>query len=334
MTSGVKFTMRQLLEAGVHFGHVTRRWNPKMKPFIYGVRNGVHVINLEKTVPCLRNALNLIEDTVAEGGRVLFVGTKPQAADIIAETAKRCAQHYVNHRWLGGMLTNWNTISQSLKRLKALDAQFEKEVAGEDLGLTKKERLSMDRERQKLDMALGGIRNMGGLPDVVVVIDTNREKTAIREARILKIPVVAIMDTNSDPDGIDYPVPGNDDANRAIMLYCELFGTAVLNGIQREMSRSGGDMGAKANPKPEKIIEKEEDSVSSEEVPDVAVVVEKKSARKVPVKVDEKAPEPVEEKTEEKTATPKKAPAKKADVKKADAPKKAPAKKAPAKKGE
>ncbi|RMD62905.1 MAG: 30S ribosomal protein S2, partial [Alphaproteobacteria bacterium] len=233
------FTMRQLLEAGVHFGHTTRRWNPKMAPYIYGVRNGIHILDLEQTVPMLHRALVFIRDVVAGGGRVLFVGTKRQASDKIAEAAKRCGQHYVNHRWLGGMLTNWKTISQSIRRLRELDERLQQE----DIGLTKKELLHLTRERDKLERALGGIKEMGGLPDVLFVIDTNKEHIAIKEAKVLGIPVVAVVDSNSDPSDIAYPIPGNDDAIRAIALYCDLVAAAVLDGIQAELAASGADIG-------------------------------------------------------------------------------------------
>jgi small subunit ribosomal protein S2 len=234
------FTMRQLLEAGVHFGHHTRRWNPKMAPYIFGVRNGVHIINLEETVPMLSRALETVRDVVASGGRVLLVGTKRQAQERVAEAARRSGQYYVNHRWLGGMLTNWKTISNSIKRLKALDEQLEAGMTG----LTKKEQLTLTRERDKLERALGGIQDMGGLPDLLVIIDTNKEGIAVQEANKLGIPVVAVVDSNSDPDGITYPIPGNDDALRAIDLYCDLITGAILAGIEAEMSASGGDVGA------------------------------------------------------------------------------------------
>ena len=232
--------MRQLLEAGVHFGHQTRRWNPKMGPFLFGERNGVHIIDLQQTVPMLYAALKAVRDVAAGGGRVLFVGTKHQASDVIAEGAKRCGQYYVNHRWLGGMLTNWKTISNSIKRLRELDEQ----LSADESGLTKKELLNVQREKDKLERALGGIKDMGGLPDIIVVIDTNKEEIAVQEANKLGIPVVAVIDSNSDPDGIAYPVPGNDDALRAINTYCELFSGAVLDGIQAEMVARGEDLGA------------------------------------------------------------------------------------------
>jgi small subunit ribosomal protein S2 len=235
--------MRQLLEAGVHFGHTTRRWNPKMSPYIFGKRNGVHILDLEQTVPMLHQSLVFVRDVVAGGGRVLFVGTKRQASEAIAESAKRCGQYYVNHRWLGGMLTNWKTISQSIKRLRDVEQQME---LGET-GFTKKELLKLTRERNKLDRALGGIKEMGGLPDVLFVIDTNKEHIAVAEAKVLNIPVIAILDSNSDPDAVVHRVPGNDDAIRAIALYCELISGAVLDGIQAELEASGGDAGAAAD---------------------------------------------------------------------------------------
>ncbi len=235
------FTMRQLLEAGVHFGHNTRRWNPKMSPFLFGVRNNIHIIDLQQTVPLLHRAMTAVRQVVAGGGRVLFVGTKRQAALKIADAAKRCGQYYVNHRWLGGMLTNWQTISKSIKQLKDLE---EKLGSDEMQGLTKKELLGMERQRDKLDRALGGIKDMGGLPDIIVVIDTNKEDIAIQEANKLNIPVVAVIDSNSSPEGVDYPIPGNDDAIRAVNMYCDLIAESVLDGIKQEMSVSGVDLGA------------------------------------------------------------------------------------------
>ncbi len=232
-------SMRQLLEAGVHFGHTTRRWNPRMAPFIFGARNGVHIIDLEQTVPLLNQALVTVRDIVAGGGRVLFVGTKRQASEVVADAAQRCGQYYVNHRWLGGMLTNWKTISNSIKRLRVVEEQ----LAEEQSGLTKKELLVLTRERDKLERALGGIKEMGGLPDVLFVIDTNKEHIAVEEARNLNIPVIGILDSNSNPEGVTFPVPGNDDALRAIGLYCDLIADAVLDGIQAEMTASGADVG-------------------------------------------------------------------------------------------
>jgi len=243
MSTLPSFTMRQLIEAGVHFGHNTRRWNPKMAPYLFGVRNGIHIIDLQQTVPALHRGIQAIRDVVAAGGRVLFVGTKRAAADIVAESAKRCGQYYVNHRWLGGMLTNWKTISLSIKRLREIE---ERVASGNVAGLTKKEQLNLAREQEKLERALGGIKEMGGLPDIIFIIDTNKEALAVQEANKLGIPVVAILDSNSDPAGINYPIPGNDDALRAIQTYCDLISGAVLNGIQAEMSRGGVDLGEQA----------------------------------------------------------------------------------------
>jgi len=233
------FTMRQLLEAGVHYGHHTRRWNPKMSSYIFGIRNGVHIIDLQQSVPLLHQAMEAIRNTVASGGRVLFVGTKTQASEKIKESAKRCGQYYINHRWLGGTLTNWKTVNQSIKRMKDMEERLSQAV-----GLTKKESLDLERKFMKLDMALGGIREMGGLPDILFVIDTNKEAIAIQEACRLNIPVVAVLDSNSDPEGITYPIPGNDDALRAIGLYCDLISGAVLDGLQAEMTSAGIDLGA------------------------------------------------------------------------------------------
>ena len=233
------FTLRQLLEAGVHFGHHTRRWNPRMAPFLFGIRNQVHIIDLQQTVPLLDRALRAVRDTTANGGRVLFVGTKRAAAEHVADAAKRCGQYYVNHRWLGGMLTNWKTITGSIKRLR----QIEELLAGNVEGLTKKEVLDITRDSDKLERALGGIKEMGGLPDILFIIDTNKEKLAVEEANKLGIPVIAILDSNSDPQGVTYPIPGNDDALRAITLYCDLIAGAVLDGISAEMAASGQDFG-------------------------------------------------------------------------------------------
>jgi small subunit ribosomal protein S2 len=234
------FSLRQLLEAGVHFGHHTRRWNPRMAPFLFGVRNQVHIIDLQQTVPMLDRALRAVRDVTAAGGRVLFVGTKRAAAEYVAESAKRCGQYHVNHRWLGGMLTNWKTITGSIKRLRQIDEMLASDIQG----LTKKEVLEMTRDRDKLERSLGGIKEMGGLPDILFIIDTNKEKLAVEEANKLGIPVVAVLDSNSDPKGITYPIPGNDDAIRAITLYCDLIAGAVLDGISQEMQASGQDIGA------------------------------------------------------------------------------------------
>jgi small subunit ribosomal protein S2 len=233
-------TLRGLLEAGVHFGHHTRRWNPRMSPYIFGVRNQVHILDLQQTVPMMERALRAIRDVVAGGGRVLMVGTKKAAAEYVAESANRCGQYYVNHRWLGGMLTNWKTIQGSIKRLK----QMEEQLGGNIAGLTKKEVLMLTREKEKLDRALGGIKDMGGLPDIIFVIDTVKEKLAIEEANKLNIPVIAVVDSNADPAGIAFPIPGNDDAIRAIHLYCDMVAGAVLDGIAGAMSSSGADIGA------------------------------------------------------------------------------------------
>ena len=238
------FSMRSLLEAGVHFGHQTHRWNPKMAPFLFGDRNNIHIIDLAQTVPLLHQALVAVRDVIAGGGRVLFVGTKRQASEPVAAAAKQCAQYYINHRWLGGTLTNWKTISNSIRRLRQLDEM----LAGEARGLTKKEVLNLSRERDKLDRAIGGIKDMGGLPDIIFVIDTNKETIAIEEARKLGIPVVAILDSNSNPDGIAYPVPGNDDAARAIQMYCDLVSRAVIDGISQSHIASGMDVGAEVEP--------------------------------------------------------------------------------------
>ncbi|MBF9042100.1 30S ribosomal protein S2 [Rhodobacterales bacterium HKCCE4037] len=234
------FSMRQLLEAGVHFGHQTQRWNPRMGEFIYGDRNGIHIIDLTQTHPMLEQALIAVRETVAKGGRILFVGTKRQAQKPIADAAERCAQYYMNHRWLGGTLTNWKTVSNSISRLKEID-----EKMGEGLeGLTKKERLGMERDQAKLQASLGGIREMGGLPDLLFVIDVNKEDLAILEAKKLGIPVVAVVDTNCSPDGVDYIIPGNDDAARAIALYCDLVSRAALDGMTTQMESAGVDLGA------------------------------------------------------------------------------------------
>ena len=234
-----QFTMRQLLEAGVHFGHHTRRWNPQMRPYIFGVRNGIHILDLQQTVPMLNTSLKALRDIVAGGGRVLFVGTKRQAADKVAEAAKRCGQYYVNHRWLGGMMTNWKTISVSINRLREVD-----QTLASPQGLTKKEILMMTREKEKLEKSLGGIKEMGGQPDALFIIDVNKEDIAVQEANTLGIPVFAILDSNSSPKGINYPIPGNDDALRAIELYCDLVADAILDGIQAELGKSGKDIGA------------------------------------------------------------------------------------------
>jgi len=245
-----EFTMRQLLEAGVHFGHQTQRWNPRMGEFIYGARNGIHIMDLTQTVPMLDAALNVIRETVAKNGRILFVGTKRQAATPIAEAADKCAQYYMNHRWLGGTLTNWQTVSKSIQRLKHIDEALE----GGAEGLTKKERLGMERDQGKLQASLGGIREMGGVPDLLFVIDVKKEALAVAEANKLGIPVVAIVDTNCSPDGIDYIIPGNDDAARAIALYCDLVSRAALDGMTAQMGAAGVDLGAMEEAPMEEVL--------------------------------------------------------------------------------
>jgi small subunit ribosomal protein S2 len=244
------FSMRQLLEAGAHFGHQAHRWNPKMSQYIFGTRNNIHIIDLAQTVPALYRALQAVSDTVAKGGRVLFVGTKRQASDAIADSARRSAQYYVNSRWLGGMLTNWKTISGSIQRLRKLDDML---TGGSGTGLTKKERLMLSREKEKLEKALGGIKDMGGTPDLIFVIDTNKEQLAVKEAKRLGIPVAAIVDTNCDPDGITFPVPANDDAGRAISLYCDLIARAAIDGISRSQGDLGIDIGAAETPMAEEL---------------------------------------------------------------------------------
>ena len=256
------FSMRQLLEAGVHFGHHTRRWNPKMAPYIYGSRNGIHILDLRQSVPMLHAALQAVRDVVGGGGRVLFVGTKRQASDQIADAAKRCGQYYVDHRWLGGMLTNWRTITASIRRLREYDELLEKD----DVGLTKKELLMRTRDRDKLERALGGIKEMGGLPDILFVVDTNKESIAIKEAQKLGIPVIAVLDSNCNPAGITYPIPGNDDAIRSIALYCGLIADAVLDGLQQEAIAAGTDLGEKTDLPAGEVVPEEEVSKDSSEV--------------------------------------------------------------------
>jgi len=259
--------MRQLLEAGVHFGHQTQRWNPRMGEFIYGDRNGIHIIDLTQTVPMLDAALNVIRETVAKNGRILFVGTKRQAAKPIAEAAEKSAQYYMNHRWLGGTLTNWKTVSQSINRLKEYD---EKLAAGAE-GLTKKERLGMEREQAKLQASLGGIREMGGVPDLLFVIDVNKEDLAIAEAKKLGIPVVAVVDTNCSPDGVDYIIPGNDDAARAIALYCDLVARAALDGMSAQLGAAGVDLGALEEAPEEDVVKTPANAEDTVAVSDEAV---------------------------------------------------------------
>jgi small subunit ribosomal protein S2 len=243
-------TMQQLIESGAHFGHQTHRWNPRMKPYIFGARNGVHILDLSQTVPLMARALEFVSATVQAGGKVLFVGTKRQAQEPIAQAARACGQHYVNHRWLGGMLTNWKTISQSIKRFKMLEEQ----LSGDTAGLTKKEVLQLTRERDKFELSLGGIRDMGGIPDVMFVIDANKEELAIKEANVLGIPVVAILDSNVSPDGIAFPIPANDDAARAIRLYCDAVAHSAKKGGREAVVASGIDIGALAEPEVEEVI--------------------------------------------------------------------------------
>lgn len=254
-------TMQALLESGAHFGHQTHRWNPKMKPYIFGDRNGVHILDLSQTVPLFARALEFVSSTVASGGKVLFVGTKRQAQEPIAEAARKSGQHFVNHRWLGGMLTNWKTISNSIKRLKALEEQ----LSGDTHGLTKKEVLNLTREKDKLELSLGGIRDLGGIPDIMFVIDANKEELAIKEANTLGIPVVAILDSNVSPDGIAFPVPANDDASRAIRLYCEAIAIAATRGGQQAAAYSGRDLGAMDEPPAEEALSVEPQQEASVE---------------------------------------------------------------------
>jgi len=275
-----EITMRQLLEAGVHFGHHTRRWNPKMRPFIFGVRNGVHILDLQQTQPLLQKSLTEIRNIVSKGGRILFVGTKRQAQETVAESAKRCGQYYVNQRWLGGMLTNWKTITASINRLREL----EKIHAGDESGFTKKEMLMMTRERNKLEASIGGIKDMGGQPDAMFVIDTNKEDIAIKEANKLGIPVFAIVDSNSNLEGVDYPIPGNDDALRAIDLYCELVVGAVVDGLQAELGKSKKDLGAAKDVNVKIPAEKKAKAEKK------APKAEKKSEEKKAPKAEKKAP--------------------------------------------
>jgi small subunit ribosomal protein S2 len=289
-----EFSMRQLLEAGVHFGHQTHRWNPKMAPYIFGARSNIHILDLSQTVPLLHQAMVKARETAAKGGRILFVGTKRQASDVVKESASRCAQYYVNHRWLGGMLTNWSTISHSIARLRELEGIFEDEA---NTGLTKKEMLKLTREREKLNRALGGIKDMGKTPDLMFVIDTNKEGIAIKEAKKLGIPVIALLDTNCDPEAADFPIPGNDDAVRAISLFCDLMADAVLDGMTEGAVASGVDIGAAAHPVETAITEE----IAAEVAP--APAPAKEEAKAEPAKEEPKveaAPEPAKAKAEEK----------------------------------
>ena len=295
------FSMRQLIEAGCHFGHNTRRWNPKMDSYLFGIRDGIHIIDLQQTVPLLHRAMQAVHDAVAGGGRVLFVGTKRQAHELVKEYAGRCGQYYVNHRWLGGMLTNWKTISRSIKRLKDLEERFATEEGMS--GLTKKELLNLEREKTKLDQTLGGIKDMGALPDLIFVVDTNKEYIAVAEANKLKIPVVGILDSNSNPKGIDYPIPGNDDAIRAIKLYLELMANSALEGIQDEMKAAGVDVGAQEEAPVEDVpakadAPKEETAKAAPDAVPEAAADEKAPAEEAapePAAKAEPAPEPAPE---------------------------------------
>ena len=314
MSSVPKFTINELIEAGVHFGHKTMRWNPKMSPYIYGVRNGIHIIDLQKTAPILYKTLKLINEVAINNGKILFVGTKRQASEIIAEAAKRCGQYYVNHRWLGGMLTNWETVSKSIKTLKDIQARIESDNDSFKK-LTKKEKLELTRAADKLEKSLGGIAEMGGVPDILFVIDTNKEHIAVQEAKRLSIPVIGISDTNSDPEIVDYSIPGNDDATRSIKLYCRLVSDAVLGGIQESLIKSGADLGDKAEGldnitsrqnkksvslKNERISQIEEDEISNDNSEMELALVGETS---------------IEEEAKEVVAKAKKAPAKKASTK-------------------
>lgn len=282
------FNMRQLLEAGVHFGHQTHRWNPKMGSYIFGARNKIHIIDLAQTVPLLHQALVTVSDVVAKGGRVLFVGTKRQATDVISGAAKSSAQYYINHRWLGGTLTNWKTISNSIKRLRVL----EELLATDSQGLTKKELLKLTRERDKLERALGGIKDMGGLPDILFVVDTNKEAIAVAEARKLKIPVIGVIDSNSDPDCVDIPIPGNDDAGRAITLYCDLIAKAAIDGIERGQGEAGIDIGVSEEAPVESAIQEvatNGEAKANGEAPPLAVSEPAAAPEKKSSKADDKA---------------------------------------------
>ena len=323
------FTMRELVESGVHFGHTTRLWNPKMKPFIFGERNGIHIVNLDHTVPQLHRSLEFLQQTAANGGRILFVGTKNQARETIKNTALECGQYYVNHRWLGGMLTNWQTILNSISKMKKLQKQLD----DPNTGLTKKERLNLLRKKERLDLVLGGIGEMGSQPDVLFIVDINKEDTAIAEAKVLNIPVVAIVDTNCNPEGIDYPIYGNDDSLRAIKLYCRLVKESILEGMKNQMQNIGVDLGASANPDTAKDVKSVKAKTEVKETAKPAKAeVKAKAAEKSDAKADEKpaeakAAEKADAKADEKPA---KADAK-ADAVVAEKPKK-PAKKAAAKK--
>ena len=279
-----EFSLRQLLEAGVHFGHQTPRWDPLMEPFIYGSRNGIHILDLTQTVPMLDQALNVVRETVAKGGSILFVGTKRQASSPIAEAAEKCAQYYMNHRWLGGTLTNWKTVSQSIQRLKSIDEQV---ASGSIEGLTKKERLGVEREHAKLKASFDGIAEMGGVPDLVFVVDVKKEALAVAEANKLGIPVVAVVDTNCSPTGIDYMIPGNDDASRAIGLYCDLISRAALDGMSAQLGAAGVDLGEMDEAPSEEILsEVPAEEVKTETIKDGETVEPKADGKDVSEKVE------------------------------------------------
>jgi small subunit ribosomal protein S2 len=290
-------TLHQLLEAGAHFGHQKHRWNPKMKPYIFGDRNGVHILDLSQTVPLFARALDFVSQTAARGGKVLFVGTKRQAQEPIAEAARASGQHYVNHRWLGGMLTNWKTISGSIKKFKAMEEQ----LAGDTAGLTKKEVLQLTRQRDKFELSLGGIRDMGGIPDVIFIIDANKEELAIKEANVLGIPVVAILDSNVSPDGISFPVPANDDAARAIRLYCDAIAAAATRGGQQGAASRGADLGAMVEPPKEEVLMAPAAAEPTAEVVAEAAVFE---AAAEPVAVEEAVVEAVADEAAAEVAAP------------------------------
>lgn len=322
-----EFTMRQLLEAGVHFGHQTQRWNPRMSEFIYGERNGIHIIDLTQTVPMLDAALSTVRETVAKNGRILFVGTKRQAQKPIAEAAEKCAQYYMNHRWLGGTLTNWKTVSQSIKRLNEIDEQ----MADGAEGLTKKERLGIEREQSKLQASLGGIREMGGVPDLLFVIDVNKEDLAVAEARKLGIPVVAIVDTNCTPDGIDYIIPGNDDASRAVALYCDLVSRAALDGMSAQLGAAGIDLGEMETAVEEVALKADTSASATEDAP-VAEATQTGEAKADDAPSGEEAPSAEKEEPATDVASAEMAPEKIADAG-ADAPEGTPEKDADAVEG-
>jgi small subunit ribosomal protein S2 len=318
-----KFTIRQLLEAGVHFGHKTMRRNPKMAKYVFGDRNNLSIIDLSQTAVCLHNSLKVVKEVAKNNGRILFVATKKQAYDSIASAAKRCGQYYVNHRWLGGMLTNWKTISESIKTLRKIEEQ----LANDELGLNKKERLVLDRQRAKLDLALGGIRNMGGYPDLVFVIDINRENLAIAEAKKLGIPIMAILDSNVNPDGISYPIPGNDDSVKSVKLYCRLISDAILSGIKENMAIAGVDVSNLQDASGEEILEaahKTEQEKKEQSKKELVKKVEskpaKKDSKKPEIKKDDKKPSSQKPTAAKKTPTAKKTASKKAPAKKTDKP--------------